>query len=102
MAFVRESLPEVREALVEQRREIVTFLVEAAEAYKPMTRGAVRQLAAMIEAAGVVCLQCGELQSEVERSQSARRPIHCALLNAEGEETKTWSRHRFSPPRSGS
>jgi hypothetical protein len=89
----------VIEKLAEQRREIVTFLVEAAEAYKPMTRGAVRQLAAMIEAAGVVCLQCGELQSEVERSQSARRPIHCALLNAEGEETKTWSRHRFAPAR---
>jgi hypothetical protein len=89
--------PEIREALAEQRRTIVTFLVEAAETYRPMTRGAVLELAGLIQEAGLACSHCGASKVEVRRSQDARRPIPCELQDAEGAVTQVWSRHRFAP-----
>ncbi|MFC5676054.1 hypothetical protein [Aeromicrobium endophyticum] len=85
----------VLEQLAEQREGIVTFLRQAAEIYRPMTRGAVLELAGMVEEMGMVCSHCGAGKVEVRRSQDARRPIPCERQDREGAVVQAWSRHRF-------
>lgn len=94
--------PLVRTAVLAERARIVDVLRETADGYRTMTRAVLLDVADQVERADheVACTQCGALRSDVERSQSARRPIPCERHDSSGGVVAAWLRHRFAVPRS--
>lgn len=42
------------------------------------------------------CLQCGESEAAIKRTQRDGDPIYCAIVDYFGECSTDWARHRFA------